>query len=92
MILLDVDHHLEAGFVPLDLHYVLHLGKAYGWVAAGAVRLWMKVYSNTSLTWSDLSFLRCHTRLPILLKGILHPDDARKAVARAWLHCRRLSR
>ncbi len=59
---------------------------------AGAVRHWMKVYSNTSLTWDDLSFLRRHTRLPILLKGILHPDDARKAVARAWLHCRRLSR
>jgi len=46
----------------------------------GAVRLWMKVYSNTSLTWDDLSFLRRHTRLPILLKGILHPDDARKAL------------
>lgn len=47
---------------------------------AAAVRLWMSVYSNTSLTWDDLSFLRRHTRLPILLKGILHPDDARKAL------------
>ena len=33
-----------------------------------------------SLTWADLAFLRERTRLPILLKGILHPDDARRAL------------
>src|SRR5260221_459773 len=32
------------------------------------------------LTWQDLAFLRAHTTLPILLKGILHPDDAAKAL------------
>ncbi len=37
-------------------------------------------FGNASLTTHDLSFLREHTRLPILLKGILHPDDARKAL------------
>jgi isopentenyl diphosphate isomerase/L-lactate dehydrogenase-like FMN-dependent dehydrogenase len=31
------------------------------------------------VTWDDLRFLREHTRLPLLLKGILHPDDARHA-------------
>ena len=31
--------------------------------------------------WSDLGWLREACRLPILLKGILHPDDARRAVA-----------
>ena len=31
-------------------------------------------------TWYDLKFLREQTKLPVLLKGILHPDDARKAV------------
>ncbi len=46
----------------------------------GAVRLWGSLYSNPSLTWSDLAFLRQHTRLPILLKGILDPGDAKKAV------------
>ena len=45
-----------------------------------AVRLWGALFSNTSLTWQHLRQLREHTRLPILLKGILHPDDARKAV------------
>ena len=34
------------------------------------------------LTWDDLAWLREQTSLPILLKGILHPDDAREAVDR----------
>ncbi|MDQ7744052.1 alpha-hydroxy acid oxidase [Hydrogenophaga pseudoflava] len=33
-----------------------------------------------SPTWEDLAWLRSVTRLPILLKGITHPDDARLAV------------
>ncbi len=47
---------------------------------ASAIRYWASIYSNTSLTWDDVGFLRQHTRLPILLKGILHRDDARRAV------------
>ncbi|WP_255807704.1 alpha-hydroxy-acid oxidizing protein [Deinococcus sp. KNUC1210] len=38
--------------------------------------------SRPDLTWDDLSRLREWTRLPIVLKGILHPDDAREAAAR----------
>ena len=45
-----------------------------------AILYFAQQFGNTSLTWDDLSFLRQHTRLPILLKGILHPDDARKAL------------
>ncbi len=30
-------------------------------------------------TWDDIAWLREQTRLPILLKGVLHPDDARLA-------------
>ncbi len=41
-----------------------------------AVRTFTSIYSNPALTWNDLAFLRKRTRLPILLKGILHPDDA----------------
>lgn len=48
--------------------------------AFSAVRHWANIYSNTELTWGNLAFLREHTRLPILLKGILHPDDAAKAL------------
>jgi len=36
-------------------------------------------FSNPRLNWEDLKFLRSHTTLPIALKGILHPDDARAA-------------
>ena len=32
-------------------------------------------------TWADVDWLRAQTRLPLLLKGILHPQDARDAVA-----------
>ena len=30
-------------------------------------------------TWTDIAWLRAHTRLPLVLKGITHPDDARLA-------------
>lgn len=36
-------------------------------------------FSNPSLRWQDLEMLRASTSLPIVLKGILHPDDARAA-------------
>jgi lactate 2-monooxygenase len=45
-----------------------------------AVTHFVSTFSNATLTWEDLTFLREHTSLPILLKGILHPDDARKAL------------
>ncbi|MFD2638655.1 lactate 2-monooxygenase [Piscibacillus salipiscarius] len=45
-----------------------------------AVMHWTKVFGNTGLTWDDLAFLREHTNLPILLKGILHPEDAELAL------------
>ncbi|MEO5796297.1 MAG: alpha-hydroxy acid oxidase [Rhodoferax sp.] len=32
-------------------------------------------------TWDDVAWLQAHTRLPVLLKGILHPADARQAAA-----------
>ncbi|MGP0062839.1 MAG: lactate 2-monooxygenase [Isosphaeraceae bacterium] len=45
-----------------------------------AVEHFAKVFSDPSRTWDDLAQLREVTRLPILLKGILHPDDAIRAV------------
>lgn len=46
-----------------------------------AVARFVATYSRANLTWDDLKFLRQHTRLPIVLKGILHAEDARLAVA-----------
>jgi lactate 2-monooxygenase len=45
-----------------------------------AVKLFTRIYTNPAITWDDLSFLREHTSLPIFLKGILHPENAKKAV------------
>ncbi|MGH3831195.1 MAG: alpha-hydroxy-acid oxidizing protein [Pseudonocardiaceae bacterium] len=45
-----------------------------------AVRRWVDLFGNPKLGWSDLSRLRQWTRLPVLVKGICHPDDARAAL------------
>lgn len=45
-----------------------------------AIQLWASIFGNPALTWSDLEFIKKQTSLPILLKGILHPDDAKLAV------------
>jgi lactate 2-monooxygenase len=44
-----------------------------------AVGHFVGVFSNPSVTWKDLATLRELTSLPIVLKGIQHPDDARLA-------------
>ncbi|HAA24033.1 MAG TPA: lactate 2-monooxygenase [Cytophagales bacterium] len=48
--------------------------------AIRAVQHFINVYTNPALSWEDLAFLRSHTKLPILLKGILHPEDAKLAI------------
>lgn len=40
---------------------------------------WAGMFGDPSLTWDDLAWLRDHTSLPVVLKGVLHPDDARAA-------------
>lgn len=45
-----------------------------------AVETFLDVFSRSSLEWQHLAFLREHTPLPILLKGIQHPDDAARAI------------
>lgn len=32
--------------------------------------------NNTCFNWKELDFIREHTKLPLLIKGITHPDDA----------------
>lgn len=44
-----------------------------------AVETFLDIYSNPALSWDHLATLRSRTALPILVKGILHPDDARRA-------------
>jgi lactate 2-monooxygenase len=49
-------------------------------LARAAVRRFVETYSRPSLSWDDLAFLRERTKLPILLKGVLHPADAIAAI------------
>ena len=49
-------------------------------VPRAAAETFLDIYSNPGLSWEHLATLRDRTRLPIVLKGILHPDDARRAV------------
>ena len=44
-----------------------------------AVMTWAGVFGK-ALTWDDLPWIRSVTSMPIVLKGICHPDDARRAV------------
>ncbi|HZE39731.1 MAG TPA: alpha-hydroxy-acid oxidizing protein, partial [Stackebrandtia sp.] len=46
------------------------------------VDTFLDVFSRSDLTWDDLDHLRQRTSLPILLKGLLHPDDAVRAMDR----------
>ncbi|MFD7312177.1 alpha-hydroxy-acid oxidizing protein [Promicromonospora sp. NPDC059942] len=48
--------------------------------ARAAVETFLEVFSRSTLTWADLARLRERTTLPILVKGIQHPDDARAAL------------
>jgi lactate 2-monooxygenase len=45
-----------------------------------AILHWAAMFGNPALTWADIEWLRSQTRLPILVKGVCHPDDARLAI------------
>jgi isopentenyl diphosphate isomerase/L-lactate dehydrogenase-like FMN-dependent dehydrogenase len=45
-----------------------------------AVMLWSATFGNPGLRWSDLARVREWTSLPVLVKGVMHPDDARAAL------------
>ena len=45
-----------------------------------SVETFLDIYSNPGLSWEHLATLRDRTRLPVVLKGVLHPDDARRAL------------
>ena len=46
-----------------------------------AVATWAATFGQV-LTWDDMAWLKQSTSLPLVLKGICHPDDAREGIAR----------
>src|SRR3984885_9616831 len=45
-----------------------------------AIGHWAYQFANPTVTWNDLAWLREQTQLPIVLKGIIRADDARRAL------------
>jgi isopentenyl diphosphate isomerase/L-lactate dehydrogenase-like FMN-dependent dehydrogenase len=45
-----------------------------------AIGHWAFQFANPTVAWPDLAWLREQTELPIVLKGIVHAEDARRAV------------
>jgi lactate 2-monooxygenase len=45
-----------------------------------AIGHWAYQFANPSVAWADLAWLREQTGLPIVLKGIIHAEDARRAL------------
>ncbi|MFY0407613.1 alpha-hydroxy-acid oxidizing protein [Solicola sp. PLA-1-18] len=48
-------------------------------VPRASVETFLDIYSNPGLSWDHLATLRERTHLPVVLKGVLHPDDAKRA-------------
>lgn len=55
------------------------LGKDPASAPMEAVMLWGSLFGRPML-WEDVAWLKSVTKLPLILKGICHPDDARRAV------------
>jgi isopentenyl diphosphate isomerase/L-lactate dehydrogenase-like FMN-dependent dehydrogenase len=45
-----------------------------------AVMKFVRLFNDPTLTWDDLAWLREQTSLPLVLKGVQHPDDVLRAV------------
>ena len=62
-----------------DPHFRAHLVRPPVEDPRAAATAWAKIFGNP-LAWKDLPWLRSLTKLPLILKGLLHPDDVRRAI------------
>ncbi|MBI4921401.1 MAG: alpha-hydroxy-acid oxidizing protein [Devosia nanyangense] len=56
-------------------------GHVPGATTVAALAEWMSQQDDLTLTWTDLLWIKKRFGGPLVVKGILHPDDAREAVA-----------
>jgi L-lactate dehydrogenase (cytochrome) len=56
-------------------------GVVKGPVALGPMLAWTQSQIDPSVTWKDLEWVRGLWKGPLILKGVLDPDDAKEAVA-----------
>lgn len=70
------------GAVELLMHWPLGPAAAVSsWSqTVGDIHKFLLKYSNPALSWDYLAAIKKRTSLPVIVKGVLHPDDARRAV------------
>jgi len=69
---------LPPGIAPVNLAGMRELPPES--IHPGGMSLLQSQLVRSAPTWADMRWLRTLTRRPIVLKGILHPDDARRAL------------
>jgi lactate 2-monooxygenase len=62
-----------------DENFTKHLAKPPHEDQAAALQHYGKIFQHP-VSWEDLRWIRSQTSLPIAVKGIQHPDDARMAI------------
>ncbi len=60
-----------------DPNFLKRLKKPVAEDPGAAISEWVNIFGHIP-TWDDLKWIREATKLPIVLKGICHPDDARR--------------
>lgn len=82
----DLDH----GYIPMltaacianyksDPRFAAMIGKDPYEDVGSTVMGWAGTFGH-SVTWDDLEWIRAASKMPVLLKGICHPDDAKRAL------------
>ena len=72
-------HRMGLANYEADPAFLAGLEKAPDEDPGASVLRWMSMFGDPAKTWDDLVWLREQWDGPILLKGVLHPDDARRA-------------
>jgi 4-hydroxymandelate oxidase len=71
--------HLPPGLTMANL-YGAEAGKIREPEGGSGLAVWVRTMLDASLSWRDLEWLAGVTDLPVLVKGIVRPDDAARAV------------
>lgn len=72
--------HLPSGLVAANVAGA-GLGELRPGSEGSALSRYVRELLKTDLGWGDLDWLCAHSPVPVLIKGVVHPEDARLAVA-----------
>jgi 4-hydroxymandelate oxidase len=74
------EFHLPEGLRVENMNAVAGLAEVELRSATSGLAAYFAEKLDPALTWKDVSWLRSITRLPVVVKGVVRPDDARRAV------------